>query len=471
MKNRTLRVLLALLICLGITACHSSRREVVILSTNDMHAHIERFAQLATAVERCRDTVAVILVDGGDRWTGNAYVDLVEDRLPIVELMNRLGYDLATLGNHEFDVGQESLERAVGKCNFPIICANIEPEAGALLKDFEPSRVISRSGVKVGFAAVVTTDGPNGHPDGHDAIYEHLHFSPAVASAAALAPALAEECDLTVALTHIGLDRDRELAACKAGYDLILGGHSHDVANELVEGAIIAQTGKNLYRVGVTHLVMEQERVVALSHRIVALEGYEAHPDYQAMVEEYMANPTLQEPVGVLPTKATKIGLANLFAEAVRRSGEADLGLYHMGGVRLDSLAAGSVPRCAIYDLDPFGSLVSVVEMTPEELRRLLVAKFNDTIKPSESHRIDLCATFPYTILRNAQGEACDVHFPTLKAGRRYRVSMGDYVFKNYAGLEGVVGETTNRAVTDALIELLARGEYAPQNNTLQEIR
>lgn len=94
-------------------ACAPRERVVVILSTNDMHAKIERFARLAAAVERCRDTVSdVVLADAGDRWTGNAFVDKAPTPgMPMLSLMNRLGFDVATLGNHEFDYGQAFLGR------------------------------------------------------------------------------------------------------------------------------------------------------------------------------------------------------------------------------------------------------------------------------------------------------------------------------------------------------------------------
>lgn len=75
-----------------------------------MHANIENFASLVTAVNLCRDSVATLLVDAGDRWTGNVYVDLAEGRLPIIDLMNHIGYDAATLGNHEFDKGAALLQ-------------------------------------------------------------------------------------------------------------------------------------------------------------------------------------------------------------------------------------------------------------------------------------------------------------------------------------------------------------------------
>lgn len=76
-------------------------REVVILSTNDMHANIENFPSLVTAVNLCRDTVSTLLVDAGDRWTGNVFIDLAENRLPIIDLMNHVGYDVATLGDRK----------------------------------------------------------------------------------------------------------------------------------------------------------------------------------------------------------------------------------------------------------------------------------------------------------------------------------------------------------------------------------
>ena len=101
-----------------LAACSPRMETVVILSTNDIHAHIEKFPQLAEAVKKCRDTVKnVILVDAGDRWTGNVYCDrAAEPRRPIIDLMNRQRYDVATFGNHEQShMGQNYL-----KCLFAL---------------------------------------------------------------------------------------------------------------------------------------------------------------------------------------------------------------------------------------------------------------------------------------------------------------------------------------------------------------
>lgn len=460
---------IAVLLLLGAMAACAPREQVlVILSTNDIHAHIERFPQLATAVERCRDTASVVLVDAGDRWTGNAYVDLAEGRRPVLELMQRLGYDLGTLGNHEFDVGQAVLESAVDGCGFPVVCANIRSGEGAQLKPFEPTRILSRGGVTLGFVAVVTNYGPNGHPDGHDAIFEGLEFADAVQTAAEHV-SLKERCDVLVALTHIGSEKDRELADLAPEYDVVLGGHSHEQINEVRNGVLLTQTGKNLKNIGVTTIRMRKGKVEGISYCMIPLDNYEADPEYRALVDAYYANPELQRPVGELAEPADKTGLAQLFAESVRRAGDAEIGIYHRGGVRLDSLA-GVVPIATIYDLDPFGSRVSTALMTPAQLRRLIVAKFNDTVNPGESHCIDLFATTPYTVVTDARGEAVDVRFPELKEGRSYRVAMGDYVFKNYGELESAEGKTLDVLVTDCLLETLAAGSYTPDNRPRQGI-
>lgn len=450
-------------------ACADSEREVVILSTNDIHAHIEQFPKLATAVERCRDTAEVILVDAGDRWTGNAYVDLVEDRRPIVELMNSLGYDLATLGNHEFDFGQESLERVLRDFDFPVICANVVTSKESALRPIESSRIIRRGGIDVGFTGVVTSYGPNSHPDGHDDKFVGLTFPDAVQTAVESLQTIDSLSDVKVLLSHAGLERDIEIAQ-RADYNTIIGAHTHNDTTAFVGSVLISQTGKNLRKVGVTVLRKSANGALSLAARTVALDGYPAHPEYEKMVCAYFDNPDLKVAVGSLASDATRIGLANLFAQSVMSSSGADIGIYHYGGVRMDSLPMGDVPLAAIYDLDPFNSFVSVAQMSVEQLRKMIIAKFNDTVKPSEAHCIDLFATIPYVVVTDGY-DAVDVKFPTLDEKHTYRVAMGDYVMKNYVGAKGSGAEVLDVKVTDALLKSLSEGKYQPCNDALQSVR
>lgn len=97
------------------------------------------------------------------------------------------------------------------------------------------------------------------------------------------------------------------------------------------------------------------------------------------------------------------------------------------------------------------------MEMTPEQMSKMVLTKYNDTVNKGESHRIDLFSTAPY-VIRTDGYDAVEVIFPGLVPGRKYRVAMGDYVFKNYRGLEYTNGETTQWLVPDVLMEYVANG-------------
>lgn len=465
------RILLGALLLAATAACAPREQTVVILSTNDMHARIELFPKLAAAVEACRDTVdQVILADAGDRWTGNVYCDrAAEPRRPIIDQMNALGYDVATLGNHEFDAGQAFLAERIAQCDFEVVCANLVSDTVSFPQP-APYAVVERGGVKFGFVGVVTNYDHNNHPAGHDESFAGLRFTDAVETAAAW-QSLRGECDVLVALTHIGWEKDRVLAAAAPDYDLIIGGHSHDEVDETVNGVPITQTGKYLRNIGVTEVRLRGREVESVDSRLVPLAGYAPDPAYAAQVEAWYNYPELRERVAAVEGTLRKAGLARLFTEGVKAAVGAELGMYHIGGVRLDSLSREVVVG-DVYNLDPFGSTIVTLEMTPAQLERLIVTKYNDTINVDESHRIDLWMTTPYTIRRDARGEAVGVDFPDLTPGRRYRVAMGDYVFKNYAGLEGDDPVQTGVLVTDALMaRLRAQTPVRPLNEPLQQER
>lgn len=455
---------------LVLAACSPRTETVVILSTNDIHAHIEKFPQLAEAVKECRDTAKnVILVDAGDRWTGNVYCDrAAEPRKPIIDLMNKLGYDAATFGNHEFDAGQAFLGMRAAQCRFPVVGANIRSDTASFPQP-APYAVVERGGRRIAFVGTVTNYDRNNHPAGHDSSFVGLTFTDAVDAVAGY-QWLRDECDALVALTHIGTLKDRVLAEKAPRYDVIVGGHSHDRTNETVGGVLLTQTGKNLANVGVTVLRFRGDELVEKSFRLVSLDAYRPAPAYQRMVDGYYSDPALRAKVADLRGRINKTGLANLYTEAMREAAGADIGIYHIGGVRLDSLA-DEVVAADIYNLDPFGSRLATAEMTAEQLKRLVLAKFNDTVNLDESHRVDIYMTTPYAIRTDERFEAQEVVFPELEAGRRYRVAMGDYIFKNYADLNYTDGELSERLVTDILdAHLRARSPFAPDNEPRQRI-
>ena len=411
-----------------------SPSEFVILSTNDMHASLDNVARLATAVEECRDTVFTIVVDAGDRWTGNAYVDLAEGRLPMIQLMNAVGYDVATLGNHDFDPGQQVLDNAIDKAEFEVVCANMT-SLGEWLDDVDRcERIVTPSGVAVDFVGVVTSYS-NGHPDGNDVNFEGLQFEdPQIV---AEREGDDSDGDVKVLLSHMGHDRDLALAEQYGGYDIILGGHTHKVLDTLVNGTVLGQTGRKLKNVGVTKVKMRGKRVVSVEYENIPLKNYAKNEAVEKMIAEIEANPALREVVGSMAHTTNHVGLCNLQTKIIKEATGAEIGIYHRGGVRIiEGLPAGEVTVKTLFDNEPFFSQVHLVEMTPAQLRKLIVEKYNDTVNAKESHCIDLYATTPYRIITDENDMAYDVAFPYLKEGKRYKVAVADYVARNYAHFE-----------------------------------
>ena len=466
------RGLLAGALFAALAACTPRETTLVLLSTNDMHARIQHFPRLAAAVAACRDTARlVVLADAGDRWTGNAYVDKAPTPgMPIVALMNRLGYDVATLGNHEFDFGQAFLGRMIDSMAFEVVCANLRSDT-CTFPQLPPYVVIERQGLRIGFVGVVTNyEGP-GHPAGNAANFEGLEFPDPQQVVRQYAEELRPKVDVLVLVSHMGDDRDAELLAGETRYDVVIGGHTHELRDTLVNGTLLTQTGKNLANVGVTTIRLRGKRVESVDYRIVPLAGYEPDPAYCAEVERYYADPELNRPVGEFSEAAGAWGVANWMAAAVADEADAEVGFYHVGGVRLDSIPAGGMSTARIYDLEPFGTEIAVMRMTPADMRRMILSKYNDTENRKEAHRIDLVSTTPYEILTDAQDNALDVRFPKLREWRSYRVAVSDYVFKNYRDLNYTDGAITGVKVADVLLEELEEDSpLEPDNRPRQRI-
>ena len=436
MKRFLSTTILVVVVLAGVLFYRTTLRksEFVILSTNDMHASLENMARLATAVKECCDTVFTIVVDAGDRWTGNAYIDLAEGRLPIIRLMNTIGYDIATLGNHDFDAGPQVLDRAIDAAEFVVVCANMTA-MGEWLDEVEKSeQIVTPEGVMVDFVGAVTSY-TNGHPDGNDVNFEGLQFEDPQSRAE-------RECgelkgDVKVLLSHMGDDRDLALAERFGGYDIIIGGHTHALLDTLVNGTVVGQTGNKLKNIGATMVQMRGRKIVKIEYENIPLKGYDQNAAMEQMIEVVESNPALKLVVGEMAKTVNHVGLCNLQTKIIKEATNSDVGIYHRGGVRLkEGLSAGAVTLKTLFDNEPFFSQVHTAEMTPAQLRKLIITKYNDTVNAKESHVVDLYATTPYRIIVDENDSAYNVEFPRLREGRKYRVAIADYVARNYQNFE-----------------------------------
>jgi 5'-nucleotidase len=224
-------------------------RRLIILHTNDVHSRIEpfpmdggRFQGLGGASRRAalireirREQGEVLLLDSGDFFQGSPYFNLYRGEVEI-RLMNEMGYDAATLGNHEFDLGLENLALQVRKAEFPIISSNYDFTGTPMEGLTRPYLVIERAGMRIGILALgIDLEGlvPSG-------TFKAFRYLDPLERAGHYAAALhgTEQCDLIICLSHLGLryrnDKvsDLVLAANSRHIDIILGGHTHSFLDE-----------------------------------------------------------------------------------------------------------------------------------------------------------------------------------------------------------------------------------------------
>ncbi len=452
MKRGYFALLLALVVSFTQTSCSRYEdRTIVILSTNDIHSQINKFPELATAIEMCRDTAAVILVDAGDKVTGNAYVDNVEYYTPLYELMNELEYDLSIFGNHEFDKGAEYIAKANEQADFLTLGANIKSADEVKFPQPVSHTIIERNGLKIGFVGVVNNP-KNGYPVGKNSNYEAVTFiSPE--EAAAKYSHLKEECDMFVLVSHSGLTNDRKYAKSKElkVYDMIIGGHSHDKVSEEVNGIQIIQSGSRLSNIGVTAIDLREGQEPKVTTKVVPLSTYAKDEKIEKMIEKYRQNPALQEVIGEAALPYSELSVNNFVASTIRRASKAEIGFYNVGGIRVDKFDKGDIKLSTILDLEPFGETIHTVKMTRDQMRILVMAKYNDMSNPEEAHKIDLVSSTPYIVITNNGGDARDILFPVLKPEQVYTVALNDYVFSTYKGLEYTDHVATNIPVAKAL--------------------
>lgn len=477
MKIKVCKVIRSLLLgtlLLSISSVFAAGK-VVILSTNDMHGQIERFPKLMAAVKECRDTAEVILVDAGDKWTGNSYVDLVENYAPIFELMNYADYDFSVFGNHEFDKGQGYLNISNKLADFPTLGANVISDTTSFEQP-EPYMIIDRGGVKIAFVGVVGNYNSNNHPAGKDASFKGLTFIDPKECAASYAYIKDKyDCDLLVLVTHMGQMHDTRFANSELskGYDMVIGGHSHDTVNKRVNGIQLSQTGYRLNNVGATSIEVDDNGVVNYSYRNIPLDNYKGDHETQKMVNKYYQNPELATVVGSAGESFNATALRNLFATAICEASGSDLGFYHCGGIRRDSVGRGAIKIVDILDLEPFSGEVCTMEMTTEQLEKMILTKYNDRQNLGEAHYLDLIASLPYTVFINKETkDGVAVIFPTLKDGVRYKVAVGDYIYETYKGIECENGTKTGLLITEVLKNLISsKGIIYPDSVVYQKIK
>jgi len=378
---------------------------LTILHTNDFHARFEPIskydsgcsaednaagecfggtARLVTAIEEARArSDNSILVDGGDQFQGTLFYTYYKGKLA-AEMMNKLGYDAMTVGNHEFDDGPEVLRGFMDAVNFPVLMSNADVSGEPLLADvLMKSTVIEKGGEKIGLIGLTPQDTDELASPGPNIVFT----PPADAVQGEVDRLEAEGIDKIIVLSHSGYRVDQDVARNTTGVDVIVGGHSNTLLGD-IEGAegpyptMIGDTaivqayayGKFLGELNVTF--DDEGRVIEASGAPLIMDGKVAEDqatvdriaEAAAPLEEIRSKVVAETTEAIDGDKANcraaECQMGNLVADAMlARVAEqgVQIAIANGGGLRA-SIDAGEVTMGEVLTVLPFQNTLSTFQ-------------------------------------------------------------------------------------------------------------
>ncbi|MBO4704741.1 MAG: bifunctional metallophosphatase/5'-nucleotidase [Spirochaetaceae bacterium] len=379
--------------------------DIVILYTNDIHCGIEDgfgFAGLAALKKDVQKvTPYVTLVDNGDAVQGTL-IGTISKGSYIVDIMNEVGYDFATLGNHEFDYGMDVLDGLIAKANAKYLVCNIEftGKNKTFLDRTAPYAIKSYGNVKVAFVGVTT---PNSITSSTPAFFqEDGEFVYDLSKSAtgkklfykvqnAVNAARGEGADYVILLSHTGVDEQDapcnsvSIIANTVGIDAVLDGHSHSVIqqqlvkNKYGEEVILTSTGTKFANIGKLTISKEGKLYSQLINPSLYdkkdaaitkfIDGIKA--SYEAEVMKVVAKSDvalkITDSTGVRMVRNSETAIGNLCADAYRAVAQSDIAMVNGGGIRAN-LPLGDITYADIINVHPFGNILCKVKTTGQQI-------------------------------------------------------------------------------------------------------
>jgi 2',3'-cyclic-nucleotide 2'-phosphodiesterase (5'-nucleotidase family)/endonuclease YncB( thermonuclease family)/DNA/RNA endonuclease YhcR with UshA esterase domain len=404
--------------------------KVQILGANDLHGKIDVTSTVSTRPgvsfgradylaaylrQREADNPNTFIIHSGDMIGGSSPVSALLQDEPTVEIMESIGFDVGTIGNHELDEGIDELLRIVNGgehengtddydgLNFPLIAANIEyKDSGELV--FEPYEIKEVDGVKIGFIGVATTATPaNVMPTG---IVNLVFTDEAEAIDKYVSELQAQGVEAIIVIAHVSGEQDGDSVkgviagianSISDAVDVIYSGHSHTRVDGLVDNKLIVQAWEygNAFADIDLEIDPATKDVVSKSAEVVEVIQGQIAPDAEvaAILDKYMQEVASKVNAVVAtsdlpmlkgyPTKGVigDMALGNFIADGMKYVMNADFALMNGGGVR-DNVNAGPVTWGELFNVQPFGNTLVKVDVTGHQLEEILNAMITPAYGP-----------------------------------------------------------------------------------------
>ena len=377
----------------------ASAEDVIIFHTNDTHGRILNtddngktigLAEISAAVKFTKSqNKNTFWLDAGDTLHGMPRINISNGE-NMIPLLNQAGVDVFVPGNHDFNYGTDQLEKIAKKFKFAVLAANVVKKSnGELL--LSPYQIFQRGNIKIGVFGLATPE--TAYKAAPDRV-EKVKFENPVETAQEMIKILRPQCDILVAVMHMGLDKSSEftserIAAETEGIDLIVDGHSH---TELPEGltvgeTLIVQAGSWEHYLGKVTISVEDGKIISKKAELLddaAVKKISPNPNKKisnsiAKIEkrnEKLFNQVLVHSDKKLSSdreiiRRSEAEIGNLCVDMIRWKTGADIAVNNNGSIRAD-LPAGNVTYGDIFAMLPFENRVRKAEVDGKTIRAML---------------------------------------------------------------------------------------------------
>ncbi len=378
--------------------------KTVILHSNDVHGQIDGYAYIAELEDDFEEAGAeVITVDAGDYSQGSPNVSYSKGANAIT-MMNAAGYEIATLGNHEFDYGYSQLKKNMKKAKFKVLCADVLKKGKTIC---DPSYVYdTKSGVKIGFFGMETPETKTktnpkqikgltfyNNTDGKTELFD--------CGEKVVSSLKKKDADIIIGLVHLGVDdesmgdghRSIDLYDNVTGIDMLIDGHSHSVMTEGPSGEPIQSTGTKFANIGV--VVIDDAKKQISDHYLVSTDGLDKDEAVEQKAQkiidkiddaygEIIAESNVVFASEKSENRCYETNTGNLVTDAMMWQALKDKGSLKVapenviaiinGGTLRAGLNKGDVTKKDIQTILPFGNTMYVVYVKGSSLLEVLEA-------------------------------------------------------------------------------------------------
>lgn len=442
------------------------QRPIVVLYDNDVHCGIDGYAKIAALRDSilASDTAYVAVVSSGDFIQGGPTGTLSKGQY-IIDILNAVGYDAVTIGNHEFDYGTPRLLELTEQLQAPVTCVNFSDFASGqqfyapyVMKQFGARRVafvgvLTPSTLQAESAAFYNYEGRQLFNLHYDYLFQYVQL--------AVDQARSEGADYVVVLSHLGeVGSDRtsgQLISATRGIDAVLDGHSHAVipcdhsVNRDGQDVILTQTGTKFANIGkllipsqgpLSTTLLPTADISAVNARVAAVV------DSLKAINAAMTSKvcgyneqllSVYDEQGVRLCRRAEIALGNLIADAFRWYGDSQLAFCNGGGIRTD-LPQGDVTYGGLMNVQPFENELCVIRVSGSLLCDVLEEASASC--PQENGMFAHPSGFRYTIDTNSSPRVRDVEVLTVAGDyepidpeAEYTLTTSVYLTSQYNGL------------------------------------